>query len=618
MTALSLVLAAALSAGNAAFEADAQRGACEIALARLRVETIDKGLATGVLERAMLDDPARFASADAARRACRDVYAAALARQFAAAATNIVRQLGLDAAPTAADDAALGKAVAARFDAAYAAERAAAVAAQARTIAGAVRPREADLETKDDAALRREMAAKVVARQATPVFEENLRYISERLVDPVLADGRREMKRQRDYLSRTRCEAYAPDALARELERNLRQNVAERQAKESDPARAWGVFPGVLKAGVPSAVERRLVGLAARAVDDVTLDVTAESVLKAIAADPAAHRKASESEKAFSTAYSAQLLGEAVEKAGSHAPEGERAAFAAFVRQHAADAALSRAVSARLRREALPKWRAARDEVARTEAARLWPTLADRTWFPSAELADRVAARSDYASAVKRWRETPELSDLARPEEGRAVMDETAAAADRSVAAAFDLARTAIVAQNAILSDAEPGVLREARRRKGSFFRRTPDLKALVGLLTEAVEKAWGERRLSTLWGADGERPANAAEQHAALFPSVRRRIELVAKSILEEMERPEPEEKPEEPPEPTESETPPESLPQTYSIVVERAGDAVRVRLEQGGRPVIERASKATLSDYREAVRAVSDKLGTDILNLK
>ena len=223
---------------------------------------------------------------------------------------------------------------------------------------------------------------------------------------------------------------------------------------------------------------------------------------------------------------------------------------------------------------------------------------------------------------MKAWRTAPELEALAKADGGKPVMEETAADADRSVSAAFDLARNAIAAQNAIIGEVEPSVLGEAKDRKSSFWRSTPDLKAVIGMLTEAVEEKWDEKRVAILWG-DGERPANAADQHAALFPSVKKRIELVARSILEEMEKPEPEPEkkpePEEPPEdPSESDQESEEQLMMYSIIVKREGDQVTVKLEQGKSTVAERSAKAKMSDYQGAMKYVSDKLGTDILKLK
>ena len=61
MTILPLMLAVALSAGNAEFEKTAANGAAEIAVGRIAAELSSKGPAAGGLRKAMLDDPKRFA-----------------------------------------------------------------------------------------------------------------------------------------------------------------------------------------------------------------------------------------------------------------------------------------------------------------------------------------------------------------------------------------------------------------------------------------------------------------------------------------------------------------------------------------------------------------------------
>ena len=627
MTALPLLLAVALSAGNAEFERTAVAGAADIAVSRIASELAKTGPQAGTLEKAMLEGGEKFASREGAKELCKEVYRAAVESEFRAKVDAVSDRLGLDKAELAARgqkafDGKLGADDGKLFEATFEQERKSACERQARGIAGAVKPSEEDVETKDEQALRQEMTAKVVAQQRNAVFEENLKYISETIVDPVIDSAKKEMKRQREYLSRTKCEAYAPSALEKEIEANLRRNVEARKEKESDPSKQWGVFPKTFAQGLPAVVERRTLERVAKNVDDVAVAVDAESILKTIASDPAAHRRADESEKIFRGIFAAQVLDGALARAEREAPAKERGEFAEYVRAHAASPEIVRAVETRIRREVLPKWKAARAAAAKSEADRIWPTLADRTWYPDAELADAVAARSDYAEAVKAWRKAPELEALAKADGGKPVMEETAADADKSVLAAFDLARSAIAAQTALVGEAEPSVLGEAKDRKSSFWRATPDLKAIVGMLTEAVERKWGEKRLGTLWG-DGERPANASDQHAALFPSVRRQIELVARSILEQMEKPEPEPEkkpePEEKPEdPSESDQESEEQLMMYSIIVKREGDQVTVKLEQGKSTVAERSAKAKMSDYQGAMKYVSDKLGTEILKLK
>ena len=628
MNVLTLMLAVTLSAGNAEFDRAAVDGAAEIAVGRVRAELAEKGPPSGSLERAMLAASDRFVSREEAKAACKLIYAAAIEEEFDRQVKGVCERLGLGEAERAAwrqqaDNSKTGADVDKLFETAFEAERKSACAKQAKTISGAVKPTEREVETKDEKTLRAEMTDKVVAQQKGGVFEENLKYISETIVDPVVESAKKEMKRQREYLTRTKCEGYAPSVLAKEIEANLRQNVAERNAKETDPTRTWGVFPQTLQSGLAAAVEHRTLDRVAKTVDDVTVAVEPKDILKTIAADPAAHQKADESERIFRGMFSAQVLDGALTKALAAAPAKEREEFATYVKAHVAAPELVRAVETRLRREVLPKWKAARQQAAKDEADRIWPTLADGTWYPAADLADAVAARSDYAAAVKGWRKAPELKALAAADGGKPLMEETAADADKSVAAAFDLARSAIAAQNAIIGEVEPSVLGEAKDRKSSFWRKTPDFKTIVGLLTEAVEAKWGEQRVKTLWG-DGERPANAADQHAGLFPSVKKRIELVARQILEDMEKPEPEPEqkpePEQPPEdPTDSDQQSEEEQLLkYSIVVERDGDRVTVKLEQGKTTVAERSAKAKMTDFQSAMKYVSDKLGADILKLK
>ena len=640
MNMLTLLLAVTLSSGNAEFEKTAVDGAAEIAVSRIVTELKAKGAPAGTLERAMLAASNRFVAREEAKAACKLIYAAAVEEEFERQVKAVRERLGIPQSANGRESdesSRIGEKISASirsiredsrsealFEAAFEAERKSACEKQAKTIAGAVKPAEIEVETKDEAALRQEMTDKVAAQQKGGVFEENLKYISETIVDPVIESAKREMKRQREYLTRTKCEGYAPSALETEIVANLRKNVAERKTKETDPAQAWDVFPKTLEEGLGPAVERRTIDRVTKNVDDVEVAVDAETVLKTMSADPVAHRQADESEKVFRGIYAAQVLDGARTRAAQEAPAKERAEFEEYVRAHAAAPELVKAVEARIRREVLPKWKAVRAEVAKAEADRIWPTLADRTWYPDADLADAVAARSDYAEAVKGWRKVPELESLAKADGGDPLMEETAADADKSVAAAFELARNAIAAQNAIIGEVEPSVLGEAKDRKSSFWRRTPDFKAIVGMLTAAVEEKWTEKRVTTLWG-DGERPSNADAQHAALFPSVKKRIELVARQILEDMEKPEPEpeqkpQPPEPPEDPTESDQQSEEEPQLlmYSIVVERDGDEVKVKLEQGKTTIAERSAKAKMIDFQDAMKFVSDKLGTDILKLR
>ena len=601
-----IVLAATLSSGNAEFDRNAAESAATISLGRCKAALATEGVGAGFLEKAMVADPAAFASRNAAEGRCREMFVAEAERIFAEEASKVKGRLGLPAEFAVAFDDGDRARVAALFPKVFPAERAAAVERQARTIVACTRPTEAEVETKDEAALAAEMAKKVAAGQKTPVFEENLSFISQNIVRPVIESAKAERKRQREYMVRARSDAPTPSRMARELEGHLRANVAE-HAKGVSAAEAWGVFPSVLSEALPATVKRRIVDRLAAEAENSRLEVTAEAVLAEMTRDPASHVKRRESEKRFATVYSAGLLAEALDRQVAAVPEGDRAELKAFLVSNLQDVAVTKAVERTVRRDIMPKWGEVRAMLAERESARIWPALHDGTWFPGPELSDATVARSDYARAVKAWRQMAGMEELVGAAKGP-VMEEADGSADARVLEAFERARSAIAAQNSILEGVHAEVLAEARRRKESFWSRTPDIGAIVAMLTEATESGWSGSRMATLW-PDGNLPANAAEQHAALFPSVRRKIELLAKVILEEMNESSQQE---------DSSSDGEEVLMEFSISVRKEGDSVDVKLLQGKDEVVGRKVKAQMSPFSSAMEEVSTRLGRDLLKLK
>ena len=153
------------------------------------------------------------------------------------------------------------------------------------------------------------------------------------------------------------------------------------------------------------------------------------------------------------------------------------------------------------------------------------------------------------------------------------------------------------------MDEVQPAILADSRERRESFFRRTPDLAAITARLTAATEEKWGERRLATLW-PDGAMPANAEEQHADLFPSVRRKIELVARQILEEMEKPEEESKPEE------SDT--EGEPEEMLIVIsaKRTATGYELELKRGETTIATERVPQRKDDFIQGMKRLAEKL--------
>ena len=643
---IAFILAATLSAGNAEFDSTARDGARDISLSRAREELREKGPAPGALEKAMLADPKKFEKPAEAEALCRGVFADELRAQFAAKARAIDERLGIgsnsvgvDPNSTLSDSNStlndpnttlkdsisplIDEIANKHFAAAFAAERKAAVEAQAKTIVAATRPTEAEFDAKEDWELREQMQKRIIDEQKTAVFSENRQFISERMVEPVIKDARHEQKRQAEYLMRARCDTASPSKLTADLKARLEENVKERREKADDPSKAWGVFAGTFEKSVGPAVERRTLDRLEKKMEATNVEVDVDSILKEIVETPQKHVKQAESEKVFATRYSAVLLARALDGTCNDAPQSERDELRGYLSSRLGGERIQKAAEAKVKKEVLPKWREARATAAKRQADDTWPTLADGTWFPPADLADDVTARSDYAKSVKEWRSLAALKSLADAPKGRPLMEEADSRADSEVAAAFDIARSAIAAQNAIVDGSHAQVLAEAKKRKDSFWTRTPDLKTIVGLLTQATEESWEASRISTLWPDEAKRPANADEQHKALFPSVRRKIELLARTILEEMNEPKPEneEKPEEPPpeEPQPDETPEEPPEEVieFAISVRRAGNEVEVSLKQGEAVVESSTVPAKKNDFENAMNKVTSAISS-ILGLK
>ncbi len=624
----AVVLAASLAAGSGEFDRAAAEGAARIAIASIKERILKTARASDDLKKAMLDEPMSAVKRSDAENLCRDIYLKASAEELAREAGIVFARLaagrrtedafpsGLVATASVLSENDMEVISRGPFKKAFSRAREEACKEQAEGLALEIRPSMTEADNDDDTALGISLARRIAASQSRPVFEENFKYISEKMVKPIIADARKEKKRQAEYVRRVRSDSLAPSALSADIASKLAANVADRAAKAPNPAMAWGVFPSVTNVTLRNNVERRIDRHYETLVVETPLGVTGESIAGQILSDIRAHAKPADSERIVVTTVSAKLLTDALVAAVKAAPENERAELTEHLKGRMTAKGIVKAAGGRIASDVTPLWRKARAAVVENEFGEVWPELHARTWYPPAETADEISARSDYAEALKAWRRIPALAPLA---DGRVSLEETAEKADAGVAAAFELARAAIAAQSSIVENEMPGVLRESIARKDSFWSKTPDLKEIVAMLTAATEKRWEQTKGVTLWPVAGTAPSNAEEQHAALFPSVRRKIEFIARIILEEMEKdPQEREKPPEPkpPEPVQSED--ESKEELCKITFEVKGSSVTVKAEKGGEIIAERTGKATAAGFENAVREVGAIVGRKVLLLK
>lgn len=594
-----LMLAAALSAGNAEFDRSASDVALAIESARIAGRLAADGAPTGILCRAMLDNPGAFAAREAAADACRTVYLAAVECEYRACVLDCARRLGIAPGGEAMDSHSREAAMA-HFEAAFARERQDAVHMQAQRIVARYRPTAADFESADEAEIRRRIESRVEDAQGGAVFAENREYAQKSIVEPIVASARAERKRQGEYLRRIRSDAPGPRSLAEDLQGRLEANVRERCRKASG-IDAWGVFPSVMEKVLPETVDRRLADRLAAEVDNTKLQLDAGALFDAIVRDGAQHRKASESERLCRERLCGGMLSNVVAKAAAAAEEGERADALERYRTLAAGEIVQKAVRRVWRRDAQEEFRRVRAEVSAGLEKRFWPELAAGEWYPPAELADSLSARGDFDRVVAGWRGDERLSGLAHAAGECTVTEECDARVDAGVAAALRRARSAVSAQLAIVDEEGERFVATAKAEPGMT------IDSAVARLSAAVLGEWSVRKNALLWAAGAE-PENAAAQHAELFPSVKRKIELVARAALAAASAPDaPAEPKPEPPEPEPPEPEPEELELTLTLRRERESVSLSV---SRGKEKLHESTVGNAGDFSTAMRQVAELL--------
>lgn len=589
---LTAVLTAGLCPGQSA---DLDRASAELAaslvLRDLREELRAKPADPAALRDAMLADPAANADPATAERNMALAHSNALARAFADEARALLDRLAAPAPRTerfgaaflagaeAAPPDAIAAASAAAFPAAFRQARDEAVRAQAGTLDARVRPEPAEVEALPRDELARSLSARIEAAQGFAVFHENRAYIEKSLAGPILDDAFAQRDAQRAFVrdAGPAASGFAPSAIAANLSAALLARLGERRAADPD-AFVYGPFPSatgeVARAAADARAAARFADEAARA--EVPLDEAA--IRAAVAADPAAHRRRDDSLAAFEPALRDAVRAAATASLLALAPEAERDECAAFLRDRAADDALARPVADRVRSRLRPRLEALRAELARRQFETAAPALASGSWIVDEASVDAVCAvENDFRKTLRSWRRAPvpELAAIAGAAPEDRILEETAETLDRAVAAAFEAGAAARGAQHRIVDD-----LYEPVKAEVSAMRKAPPEDRVVALYSTRAALEWETARPAAIGLAAG---AEDDGRYADLFPSTREKIRLLAKTMLEAVEREKTQ--PETPPDPTppQPDSPPEepkAIAVECDLVFDRRGDEFEVRV--------------------------------------
>jgi hypothetical protein len=593
-----IFIALALTAGNAEFDKAAVETAEEISISKVRNEIRTKGPGAGILEKAMLADPKRFASKAVAEEESRKFYIAAAMNLFSNRVTEIRRTLSRNSDVKVEFGKEDLNAVLKNFPDAFKKERMSACARQAREIKVMVRPTAEEFDVTDAAELRKKTVTRILEMQEKPVFEENIAYISDSIVEPMFEEAKKERTRQLEYIRRVRTNEYAPSCIRSDIERKLRENLSSR-SKESGEL-CWDIFPSVMGANFERAVSARVQKMLAERIREVDFGVTDKDLEGVILSNRRAHENTKKSFELTNKVISEKLVAKALNVLSAEAPENQRKEIREFFsKKDNTSKEIASVVQSKIEPEFSSRFSAVRKRLSEKEFAEQCPKLSKGLWYPDAVLADDVAKRSDFKRVVSRWRKLP-LRDVRRP---KVVFEETGRLVDASIFKAFEIAKSAITCQQKIVDDAADGVLAEVRRRKNSFWTKDPTFKTVVALLTVKTERDWAIDKKALLW-PDGDFPQNADEQHSTLFPSTRKHIEMVARMIFEAMEKEEVEQKDSE-------ETEEESL---LSISVKKKGGNIELSLERDGETLMKKTVPSDKAQLQKGFSDLSNRIWKEI----
>ncbi len=361
-----LLLAFPLFAQESAFDRTAAEGAARIVLAELAADTLTgKGVDSALFAK-MLLDPGKYRVSAEAEASLRADYKLELMTNYADKARQVLARLAkphkteeafsaeFAAESVVLDGAALAESADTAYPAVYAFARTNACALQAKGLVAQVRPTEAEVDALDGAELKRVLTERLVANQKTPVFEENVAYVSERLAEPLIADAENQRKHQTEIVKRAHPEGWAPDVVAANLTKHLLARVADDKAKTKAGEWTYDVFPSVTNKVLEAAVAKNVLAHVAESVAGVPVAIDEQLVIRAVGAAPDKAARNEDAAKTVRPQFEDELKTSALADAAGEAPEAEREAFRAFAAARLGHGVIKKAVQERTDRDLTP------------------------------------------------------------------------------------------------------------------------------------------------------------------------------------------------------------------------------------------------------------------------
>lgn len=590
---------AALANGADAAVQEHDRATAELAaslvLAKLNDEIYSEADNSTPVFEAMVADTATHAEPNVSKEKLQNVYTSAIKERYKEEAIVILDRLAapksraevfgeafLELAQQPSEEL-LVNAVEHKYSSVFTSARTRACKEQAERLTATVRPSEQEVDDLSREELTSRMTERVAKAQKETVFQENLGFISEQIVAPMLNEAYKQRDEQRHYVERTSVDGYAPSRIVNELQKKLDDELARRRSSAKEGQYIYNCFPS-LKKQLEEIARNRAFRLYEDKINTLALQLDAATVQRELDASPEKHRKLEDSEKHFMPMLQKQLCEQAFQAIINAAKPDERDEVTSFIKGHNEKAQQAPAV-ARLKRELTPLLKEVRKQCAQKQFEGMYSELADGSWYPAASLVDSVCESPNFKKTLDNWRELIGLEKFARVEQQRVILEETSKLVFDKIVDGFDQGSEARSAQHRLVDNTFPAVRNEVKNME-----QLPPVEQITQIFSAKVSAAWTEERLIVIQFPEGKEDDS---RFSKLFPSTIKKIELLSKTLLEQLEKEKQEEiKPEEKPIEDPNETPPEEKEKILLdcvIVFDRKGDSMNGAVLLSGKRIAE-----------------------------
>ena len=598
--------------------------AASLVLAKLNDEIYAKANDSAPVFNAMVADTATHAEPGVAKEKLQEVYTSSIKEKFKAEAEIILDRLAapksrsevfgaefLEVAQQPSDEL-LANAIEHKYGAVFTDARTRACKEQAERLTATVRPSEKEIDelSRDDLLSR--MTERVAKAQKETVFQENLGFISDQIVKPMLDEAYKQRDNQRNYVERTSVDGYAPSRIAKELEKKLNDELNRRRSSAKDGEHIYATFPSVIEK-LAEISRTRAFRLYEDKINTISLQLDAATVQRELDASPEKHRKLEDSEKHFMPVLQKQLCDQGFKAILDAAKPDERDEVTTFINGHDEKTKQAPAV-ARLKRELTPLLKEVRKQCAQKQFEGMYAELANGSWYPEATLVDSVCEKPNFKKALDNWKELRGLEKFARIEEQCVILEETSKLVIGAITDGFDQGSEARTAQHRLVDNTFPAVRNEVKN-----MQQLPPVEQIIQIFVSKVSTSWVEERMIVVQFPEGKEDDN---RYADLFPSTLKKIELLSKTLLEQLEKEKQEEiKPEEKPIEETPENPPEEKEKILLdcvIVFDRNGDSMKGSVLLDGKRIAEFDCPHNPNSFKQKrttfVNSVADALASEV----